>query len=56
MDINSHSFNWELNFKKINSNYSIIKKIHYLRKKEIQKSRINVFDNEKENYFKDVNG
>ena len=53
--MNSHSFNWELNFKKMNRNYSIINKTHYLRKK-IQKSRINVFDNEKKNYFKDVNG
>ena len=44
MNMESH---WELNFEKMNCNYSIIKKTHYLKKKEIQKSKINVFDNEK---------
>ena len=51
MDMDSHSFNWELNFEKMNLNYSIIKNTHYLRKKKSQKSKINVFDNEKSNYL-----
>ena len=41
MDMDSHSFNWELNFKKMKHNYSIIKKTHYLRKKEIQLKEMN---------------